>query len=99
MDEEGTARFIVAVTPSKSPVHHNDTRIKNFLKEDKDNRGYVNEEEFINFFLKALKDPRKSDTVWSNLEQMGIGKDLKKNNEINENNVNFYERKNYRDIF
>ena len=91
MDEEGTARFIVAVTPSKSPVHHNDTRIKNFLKEDKDNRGYVNEEEFINFFLKALKDPRKSDTVWSNLEQMGIGKDLKKNNEINENNVNFYE--------
>ena len=91
MDEEGTARFIVGVTPSKSPVHHNDTRVKNFLKEDKDNRGYVNEEEFINFFLKALKDPRKSDTVWSNLEQMGIGKDLKKINEINENNVNFYE--------
>ena len=76
MDEEGTARFIYGITPSKIPVHHADNRVKNFLKEDKDNKGYVNGEEFINFFLNALKEPRKTNTVWLNLEQLEIDTDL-----------------------
>ena len=93
MDEEATERFIQGVTPNKYPTNIYDQRIKNFLKEDLDNKGYVNEDEFIHFFEKALKDPRKSSTVWSNLEQMGYGKDLKKVNEKNEENNNnyFYE--------
>ena len=90
MDVEGTIRFISGVTPGKSPVTFNESRVKNFLKEDLENRGYVNEEEFIHFFEKAIKDPRKSSNVWSNLSNMGIGRDLKKEIEKIEN-LNFYE--------
>jgi len=90
MDAEGTARFISGVTPSKSKVSIHEQRVINFMKEDLEDKGYVNEEEFIHFFEKALKDPRKSTTVWNNLESMGIGRDLKKLNEKIEN-LEYYE--------
>jgi len=90
MDAEGTARFISGVTPSKAPVSIHEQRVINFLKEDLEGKGYVNEEEFIHFFEKALKDPRKCNNVWNNLESMGIGKDLKKMNEKIEN-LEYYE--------
>ena len=90
MDAEATVKFISEVTPNKSRVFTTEKRVTDFLKEDLENRGYVNEEEFINFFYKAIKDPRKCPTVWSNLEQMGIGKDLKKVKENNEEYI-FYE--------
>ena len=91
MDEEGVARFISGVTPKRGVVKTSDGRIKNFMKEeDKDKKGYVTEEEFINFFDKAIKHPAKIKTVKSNLEQMNIGPDLKK---IKEKcvDINFYE--------
>ena len=91
MDEEGVARFISGVTPKRGVVKTSDGRIKNFMKEeDKDKKGYVTEEEFINFFDKAIKHPAKIKTVKSNLEQMNIGPDLKKIKEKRVD-INFYE--------
>ena len=91
MDEEGVARFIRGVTAIKSPIRSNDSRINTLMKEDKDKKGYVNEEEFIQFFDKALKDPHRSKTVWNNLENMGYTRDLKKEEE-RDGNFTLYEK-------
>ena len=92
MDDEAIIRFIEGVTPNKNITKANDKRVTEFMKNDKEKRGYVNEEEFLLFFDKAIKDPFKISNVRTNLEYMGIGKDLrKKQNEFNENDICFCE--------
>ena len=92
MDREGVIRFIFGVSPGKNPISSSDTRIANFMKNDKDRKGYVSEDEFLQFFDKAVKDPQKRKNVWSNLSNMGYGKDLKKEDENQGGNFKFFER-------
>ena len=79
MDSKAIIKFIKGVTPNNY-IRDNDNRISNLLKYDKDNKGYINENEFIYFFQKAL-DEKKEETVFDNLKEMGINKDLRKRDE------------------
>ena len=90
MDRQGVIRFIYGVSPRKNPINSTDSRITNFLKLDKDRKGYVSEEEFLLFFDKAVKDPLKRKNVWSNINNMGYGNDLKREGENNGEIFNFY---------
>ena len=84
MDRPAIVRFIKGVTKAKSISNENDSRVNNFLKNDKDNKGYVSEEEFINFYKEALN--KKEQTVWDNLKEMGVNEDLRRKGEAYEFN-------------
>ena len=77
---KGIAEFIKGVGNNKEDVDEDESRVKDFLKKhDKDNKGYVSEEEFIGFYKEALKD--KKHVVWKNLKMMDIREDLTKKDE------------------
>ena len=81
MDAKGVAKFIQGVSESQEEIDENESRVTDFIeKYDKDKKGYVSEEEFIEFYQRAL-DNKKTATVWKNLKNMGVRKDLRKNNE------------------
>ena len=80
MYPKGIAEFIKGVSNNKEDVDEDESRVKDFLKKhDKDNKGYVSEEEFIGFYKEALKD--KKHVVWKNLKMMDIREDLTKKDE------------------
>ena len=81
MDRLAIAKFIRGVTSSKKEIDEDDYRVNNFLNGyDKDDKGYVTEEEFISFYEKALEN-NKIQAVKDNLKEMGITEDLRKTNE------------------
>ena len=58
-------------------VSENDSRITDVFKiYDKENRGYLLKEDFLNFYENAAC--RREETVWSNLTELGYGPDLTK---------------------
>ena len=75
MDTEGAIKFIKGVTGSCD-----EDRAKEFiLSHDKEDRGYVNEDEFIGFYYDAAE--KKNSAIWSNLAKMNIRRDFKKEGE------------------
>ena len=79
MDRQGTFNFIKCVLNLSSDIDSNEKKIKDFMARDKDQRGYVSEEEFIEFYRQSLN--LKEKVVWENLERMGIREDLRKKND------------------
>ena len=81
MDRAAIAKFIKGVLKSKSEISENDHRVINFLKGyDKDEKGYLREEEFLNFYVTALENGKEK-AIWDNLTSMGITEDLRKPDE------------------
>ena len=81
MDQEGVIRYIKRVT-NTNRVSGNDDRIEQLFRDyDKEKKGYISEEGFIQFYIDVLKQ-NKGDTVWENLDEMGIRPDLHKKDEI-----------------
>ena len=81
MTKKYCAKFISCVTTNKETLPENDERITNFFElYDKENLGYVTEENFIEFYRNALEE-QKSSTVWENLKSMNIRYDLTSKNE------------------
>ena len=81
MYPKGVAKFVQGVSQYNDPVDEDDNKVTSFLSEyDKDNKGYVSEEEFISFYKKALQG-KKLATVWRNLRNMKVREDLKKMDE------------------
>ena len=80
MDEKGIINFIRGVLGIHSDV--SERRIQSFMENDKEGKGYVSEEEFINFYKNSIKNKSEKNTaVWDNLRQMGVREDLRKKNE------------------
>ena len=81
MYPKGVAKFVQGVSTSSEEIEEDDSKVTSFLKEnDKDNKGYVNEDEFIQFYKDALRN-KKFMAVWKNLKNMNIREDLKKKND------------------
>ena len=81
MTTKGIAKFVQGVSEYEEEVSENESKVTGFLESnDKDNKGYVSEEEFIQFYQTALEN-KKTTTVWKNLKNMGIRKDLRKKDE------------------
>ena len=81
MDDKGVARYISKVTGTHEITNLQDIRIKQFFDEyDKEKTGFISEENFLKFYLDALRT-NKEDTVWENLKSMGIREDLQSRNE------------------
>ena len=77
MDLEATKFYISKVTN----LGEDETKARVFLKDyAKENEGFLNEEEFIDFYKSSLMEG-KTDTVWKNIYKMGIREDLKKKEE------------------
>ncbi len=71
----GTYAYIIGVVDSTVDI--TDSRVKDvFAQYDKDNRGYIEETQFIDFYESAAW--RNEETVWSNLRGLGYGPDLKR---------------------
>ena len=81
MDDKGVARYISKVTGTHEITNLQDIRIKQFFDEyDKEKTGFISEENFLKFYLDALRT-NKEDTVWDNLKAMGIREDLYNKND------------------
>lgn len=81
MTKETCAQFIQGCTGEKPTL--SDDRIGNLFKTyDKNNDGFIERPEFLEFFLKASRD--KADTVRDNLRHHNIRPDLKKLSEVKE---------------
>ena len=82
MDRKGIANFIQGVSSSKEEVDEDDEKVTRFLKEnDRNEKGYVSEEEFLEFYKRAGRVSDRQKTIWSNLRNMKIREDLKKEGE------------------
>ena len=82
MYPKGIAKFIQGVSSSNEEIFEDEEKVTSFLKEnDKDQKGYVSEEEFIAFYKKAASTKKSTITVWKNLKNMNIREDLKKEGE------------------
>ena len=82
MDRKGIANFIQGVSSSKEEVDEDDEKVTRFLKEnDRNEKGYVSEEEFLEFYKRAGRASDRQKTIWSNLRNMKIREDLKKEGE------------------
>jgi len=89
MGPSEVVNFIKGVTNQRTHISENENRVKSFLRDnDKDKKGYINEEEFINFYKKALESGNEK-TVLQNLKTMGIKEDLRKADETYE--INFID--------
>ena len=89
MGPSAIVNFIRGVTSQKTHINQNEGRVITFLKtNDKDKKGYVSEEEFIEFYKKALVNGNEK-IVFNNLHSMGIRDDLKKEDEAYE--INFID--------
>ena len=78
MYPKGIAKFIRRVSPLNDDINEDDVKVKVFLENnDKDKKGYVNEEEFLLFYKESLLK-EKTETVWKHLKNMKIREDLKK---------------------
>ena len=78
MNKKGVVNFIKGVTSSSS-VSEGEKRVTEFIEaNDKDKKGYINEEEFINFYLESIS--KKNSVVWDNLKAMGVEGDLQPKN-------------------
>ena len=83
MDANGCAKYISRVT-TRETVTIDDERIKGFFDSyDKENKGYVTEDKFFDFYINAIVT-KKEDIVWENLKTMGIREDLRKIDEPDE---------------
>jgi EF hand len=81
MTKETCALFIYGCTGEKPTL--SDDRIGNLFKAyDKNNDGFIERSEFLEFYLKACKD--KEETVRDNMKHHNIRADLKKLSEIQE---------------
>ena len=78
MDRKGISKFIQCVLDLKSQLNENDKKVSDFLEKDKEGKGYVSQEEFVDFYKESLN---KEKVVWENLEKMGIREDLRNKNE------------------
>ena len=94
------AKFIKAVTNSKTDVKEDDNRVTNLLNEyDKGKNGFIPLEGFVDYFMEATRNPQRRGTVWENLYTMGIRNDLKSlkddffeyDKNLNKNNLFRYE--------
>ena len=74
MDTKSVIRFISSVTSNRD---QDESRANDFIQEnDKDKKGYLNEEEFLNFYCEKSND--NEDAVWKNIINMGYRPDLNK---------------------
>ena len=79
MGNKAVVNFIQKVTSSRDSDEESSKVIKFIEENDSDNKGYLNEEEFLNFYLKSAIS--KKNTVWNNLLTNGYREDLKKKGE------------------
>ena len=77
MGPKEVIKFIKGVM-GKVITDEKDSTVTEFLEQNaKKEKGYVNEEEFINFYFE--KSSEREGAVWSNLFKMGVRKDLTEN--------------------
>ena len=77
MDIKAAAKFISLVTNHKD-TDEDDDKLKEFMEEnDREHKGFLTEEEFINFYYTAAVGG-KINIVWKNLDKRGIREDLNK---------------------
>lgn len=75
MTKETCAEFVSNVTTNKDSVKTNDPRVTGFMqKYDIDNKGYIERDSFLNFYIEAART--KPSVVWENLNAMNIRYDL-----------------------
>ena len=80
MDNKGVVNFIKGVTNSKDEIKEDSSRVTSFIEQnDSDNKGYLNEEEFLDFYSRSASS--KIGTVWTNIYNMKYRDDLKKKGE------------------
>ena len=80
MDNKGVVNFIKGVTNSKDEIKEDSSRVTSFIDQnDSDNKGYLNEEEFLDFYSRSASS--KIGTVWTNIYNMKYRDDLKKKGE------------------
>lgn len=78
MTRDTCAKFISDVTASREVIGPESKKISGLFSEyDKENKGYISEEHFIEFFKSSTISPDKRKVVWENLRTMGIRNDLK----------------------
>ena len=81
MDVKACSEYISKVTGVREITNITDSRVTEFFKDyDKDNTGYITLENFLEFYLDAIKTNRE-DTVWENLKAMDVREDLHKKSE------------------
>ena len=95
MSGKQVAEFISKATDF-SVCNENGDRVKNFLRDyDANDDGFVEEEQFLQFYLNASIN--KKTTVFDNLRSLGYGKDLRlKVDESKVGNVEFRESIRYK---
>jgi len=88
MTREYCAKFVKDVTNTQELIQSNDPRI-NFLFESYDlyKENFIPREGFIMFYSECLKSREKMQTVWDNLNNMGVRNDLRKIGEGIENSL------------
>ena len=80
MDNKAVVNFIKGVTSSKEEISEDASKVLSFINgNDPDDKGYLNEEDFLNFYCKSARS--KPGTVLINLSNMGYREDLKKKGE------------------
>ena len=60
----------------------NDKEEDVFASLDIDSKGYLTEEDFINYYKKCCKTSKKAEAVWANLKKLHYREDLKLPEEV-----------------
>lgn len=82
MKREDCARFVKGVTGAKEYLSPDDQRISQLLDQhDRTRKGYIDRDEFVNFYIECCFRQDKKKVVWENLNNMGIRNDLKRYSE------------------
>lgn len=79
MTKEDCARFVSVVTNSRDDIPPDDSRVSGlFAVHDPQNKGFIEREGFVSFFVDSTLNPNKKAVVWENLKNMGTRNDLKR---------------------
>jgi hypothetical protein len=79
MSAKDCAKFIKTVTGTREDITGDDHRIKALLDNyNKNGDGFLERNEFIQFYVDCTLKPEKKRVIWDNLKQMNVRNDLKK---------------------